>query len=97
MLVQDRTAAWDVSQDIWLGAIGGLARLRRVGDFSAWLYRIAHNKAVSYLRKKHRLNEQEEAHLLEHLQREGENPREFLEGKDYLFFVGPPRADTTAA
>ncbi len=36
-----------------------------------------------------RLSEDEEAQLLEHLQREGENPRGFFENKDYLFYVGP--------
>ncbi len=60
-MVRDRTAAWDLSQEVWLGVIAGLGKLRRVENFSAWLYRIAHNKAVSYLRKKHQLDEHEEA------------------------------------
>ena len=59
-LVQDRTMAWDLSQEVWLAVIAGLGKLRRVQNFSTWVYRIAHNKAVSYLRKKHRLNEQEQ-------------------------------------
>ncbi len=36
-----------------------------------------------------RLSEDEEAQLLEHLHKEGENPRGFFEHKDYLFYVGP--------
>jgi len=59
-VVEDRTAAWDVSQEVWLSAISGLSKLRRVKSFSAWLYRMAHNKAISYLRKKGRLVRQEQ-------------------------------------
>lgn len=36
-----------------------------------------------------RLSEDEEAALLRYLQEEGQNPREFLETKDYLMYVGP--------
>ena len=39
-----------------------------------------------------RLSEDEEAQLLEHLHKEGENPRDFFEGKDFLFYVGPATA-----
>jgi len=39
-----------------------------------------------------RLSEDEEAQLLEHLHKEGESPRDFLEGKDFLFYVGPTAA-----
>ncbi len=36
-----------------------------------------------------RLTEDEEAQLLEHLRKECTGAREFLEGKDFLFYVGP--------
>jgi len=51
-MVEDRSAVWDVSQEVWLATVRGLARLKRTENFTAWLYSIAHNKAVSYLRKK---------------------------------------------
>ncbi len=60
-VLQDRDAAWDVSQDVWLGAITGLGRREPVRNFSAWLYRIAHNKVISHLRKKGRLDKHQEA------------------------------------
>jgi len=60
-MLQDENAAWDVSQDVWLGAIPGLDRARPIQNFPAWIYRVAHNKAISYLRKKDRLNKREAA------------------------------------
>lgn len=56
-LVQEEEAAWDVSQDVWLAGITGLGKRVPPRNFSAWLYRMAHNKAVSYLRRKGRLKE----------------------------------------
>lgn len=60
-MLQDKDAAWDVSQEVWLGAITGLGKREPVRNFSAWLYRIAHNKAISHLRRKGRLKRHEEA------------------------------------
>jgi len=57
--LQDRDAAWDVSQETWLAAIQGLGKRRLVQNFAAWLYGIAHNKAISHLRKKGRLDRHE--------------------------------------
>ncbi|MHC4400721.1 MAG: RNA polymerase sigma factor [Planctomycetota bacterium] len=59
--LQDENAAWDVCQDVWLGAISALDGARPIQDFPAWIYRVAHNKAISYLRKKGRLNDREAA------------------------------------
>lgn len=44
-----------------------------------------------------RLSEDEEAQLLEHLHKEGESPRSFLENKDYIFYVGPANGSRSAA
>ena len=60
-LLGDPDAVWDVSQDVWLAAIAGLGKSRSIHNFPAWLYGIAHNKAVSHLRRKRRLDNHEEA------------------------------------
>ena len=50
-LVGDTEAAWDVTQQTWLGIIRGLRKLRDPADFRAWAYRITTNKAIDWTRK----------------------------------------------
>ena len=59
-MLGDDEAAWDVSQEVWMGAISGLGKRKRIENFAGWIYRVAHNKAISHLRKKKRLKEREE-------------------------------------
>src|SRR5262249_21906503 len=42
----------DLSQDVFLKAYQNLPKLDDAAKFSSWLFRIAHNEAVSQLRKK---------------------------------------------
>ena len=58
-MLQEENAAWDVSQDVWLAAVTGLDKVKPIQNFPAWLCRVAHNKAISYLRKKGQLNQRE--------------------------------------
>lgn len=44
--------AMDVSQDTFLKAYQNLVRLDDAGRFGPWLYRIAHNEAISHLRRR---------------------------------------------
>jgi len=46
-----RSAAEDVVQDVWLTVLRKLGSLEEPLAFRTWLYRIAHNRAVSRLRK----------------------------------------------
>ena len=50
-LVGDREDALDLSQEAFLKAYQGLARLEDPGRFAPWLFRIAHNEAFSLLRR----------------------------------------------
>jgi len=50
-LVGDTEAAWDITQQTWLGIIRGLRKLRDPADFKAWAYRITTNKAVDWITK----------------------------------------------
>jgi RNA polymerase sigma-70 factor (ECF subfamily) len=50
-LTDDPDAAWDVTQQTWLGIVKGLRRLNDPARFRAWAYRITTNQAMDWLRK----------------------------------------------
>ena len=53
--IGDRTEAEDITQQVFLSAVKSISSFKyRGAPFSAWLYRIAHNRIVDYLRKKKR-------------------------------------------
>lgn len=54
MVLGDADAAWDVSQEVWAAVVKALRRPRKIRCFPSWLYRTAHNRCVSHLRKKGR-------------------------------------------
>jgi len=52
--IGDRTEAEDMTQQVFLSAFKSISsyKYRKGTPFSSWLYRIAHNQIVDYLRKK---------------------------------------------
>ncbi len=51
--IGERTEAEDMTQQVFLNAFKSISSFKWKGTpFSAWLYRIAHNQIVDYLRKK---------------------------------------------
>jgi len=51
--IGDRTEAEDMTQQVFLNALKSISSYKFRGmPFSSWLYRIAHNQVVDYLRKK---------------------------------------------
>jgi len=50
-MVGDYEAALDLKQEIFIKVYGSLARYRSEFKFSTWIYKIAHNCAVDYLRR----------------------------------------------
>jgi RNA polymerase sigma-70 factor, ECF subfamily len=50
-LTSNRDAAWDVTQDSWLGIIKGLRKLHDPASFKAWAYKITTNKSIDWIRK----------------------------------------------
>ena len=52
--VHDRETAKDLCQDIFLKAFQGLPRFRRDSTFYSWIYQIAVNCSVDFLRKRNR-------------------------------------------
>lgn len=51
-LVGDTEAAWDVTQQSWLGIIKGLRKLQDPANFKAWAYRIATNTSVDWIKRR---------------------------------------------
>jgi RNA polymerase sigma-70 factor (ECF subfamily) len=53
--IGNETEAEDMTQQVFLNALQSISSFRWKGvPFSAWLFRIAHNQVVDYLRKKTR-------------------------------------------
>ena len=51
--IGERTEAEDITQQVFLSALKSISSFKYKGvPFSAWLYRIAHNQIVDYLRKR---------------------------------------------
>ncbi len=50
-LTADEQAAWDVTQQSWLGIIKGLRKLQEPESFRAWAYKITTNKSIDWIRK----------------------------------------------
>ena len=50
-MVGDYDAALDLTQEIFIKVYASLARYRPEFKFSTWIYKIAHNAAIDYLRR----------------------------------------------
>lgn len=51
-MIQNEAEAWDLAQEAFIKAWRALPRFKLDSSFYTWLYRIAHNVAYDYLRKK---------------------------------------------
>jgi RNA polymerase sigma-70 factor (ECF subfamily) len=51
-LVNDREQSRDILQEIWLEVFRALTKLESPRAFRVWLYRIAHNRAMTHLRRR---------------------------------------------
>ncbi len=70
--IGNETEAEDVTQQVFLNALQSISSFKWKGiPFSAWLFRIAHNQVVDYLRKK---TKHATASLNESLASSGSNP-----------------------
>ena len=50
-LTGDTQAAWDITQQTWLGIIKGLRKLHDPASFKAWAYGITTNKSIDWIKK----------------------------------------------
>jgi len=51
-LTYNKEAAWDITQETWLGIIKGLKRLHDPANFKAWAYKITTNKSIDWIKNK---------------------------------------------
>jgi len=73
----DRTEAEDMPQQVFLSALQSISSFQWKGvPFTAWLFRIAHNQAIDYLRKK---SKQPATMLNESLASGGDDPELMVE------------------
>ena len=56
-LTGDSEAAWDITQESWLGIIKGLRKLQDPANFKAWAYRITTNKSIDWMKKQKAVNQ----------------------------------------
>jgi len=87
-LTGNQTDALDLMQEVFLGVYRNLHRFRGDSQFTTWLFRIAHNKAVDMSRRKYMVTslsslaeqEQSEDDVLDHIAPEGveQDPQNLL-------------------
>jgi len=53
-LVDEEQDAWQILQDTWVKVLSGIKKLREPKKLPSWLYKIARNTALGYLRKKYK-------------------------------------------
>jgi RNA polymerase sigma-70 factor (ECF subfamily) len=70
-LTGEREAAWDITQQTWLGIIKGLRKLEDAANFRAWVYRITTNKSIDWIRKNRRLRQINVEEIEDHQKQEG--------------------------
>ncbi len=51
LLTRNSDAAWDITQDSWLGIIKAIRKLHDPARFRPWAYKIVTNKASDWIRK----------------------------------------------
>ena len=83
-LTGDSEAAWDITQDSWLGIIKGLRKLHDPAKFKAWAYRITTNKSIDWIRKTKAVKQIsiEEVQDHHHKERKDTGVKELLEKLD---------------
>lgn len=77
----DHEAAWDITQESWIGIIKGLRKLHDPARFRAWAYSITTNKTRDWLKKRGALQEIgiEEIHTYQQKEKKGTGVIELLE------------------
>ena len=83
-LVGNADAAWDVTQQSWLGIIKCLNKLHDPESFKAWAYKITTNKSIDWARKNKTAERVDIEEYRRHQQKEVKNVgiEEFLQRLD---------------
>ncbi len=83
-LTGDSEAAWDITQESWLGIIKGLRKLHDPARFRAWAYRIVTNKVNDWIRRNRKVKEVglDEIHEQQYTEKKDIGVKELLERLD---------------
>ncbi len=83
-LTGDSEAAWDITQDSWLGIIRGISRLNDPVRFRSWAYRIVTNKSRDWIKRNKAAKPTDIGQLDDHPRKEKKDTgiRELLERLD---------------
>lgn len=85
-MVKDKEAAEDISQEVFIAVYNKLYTYKNTYKFSNWLYQIARNKAIDYIRKYRRVYESniEEILNIESRDESPEQAAEYSETKNMI-------------
>jgi RNA polymerase sigma-70 factor, ECF subfamily len=75
-LTGDAEAAWDVTQETWLGIMCGIGRLEDPARFPDWAFRIVTHKAGDWLRQRKKTRQPSEEELKDRQGDDGSQRRE---------------------
>ena len=80
-LTGDTEAAWDITQDSWLGILKGLRKLHDPARFRPWAYRIVTNKVNDWIRRNRKLRKIgiDEIHEQQYTEKKETGLKELLE------------------
>ncbi|OHB82867.1 MAG: hypothetical protein A2Z38_05400 [Planctomycetes bacterium RBG_19FT_COMBO_48_8] len=83
-LTGNSEAAWDITQESWLGIIKGLRKLHDPANFRAWAYRITTNKSIDWIRKNRAVKKIsiEDIHEQQYTEKKDVGVKELLEKLD---------------
>lgn len=86
-LVQDWHQSHDILQQVWLDVFRTLGKLRSPSAFRVWLYRIAHNRAVTCIRRQRMNSDARELLALNANETEHWSELDLLENADLVHFA----------
>ena len=86
-LVQDWHQSRDILQQVWLDVFRMLGKLQSPNAFRVWLYRIAHHRAVTHIRRQRVESDAREQLALEAVDSEDWNDLDLLENADMVHYA----------
>jgi RNA polymerase sigma-70 factor (ECF subfamily) len=82
-LVQDWHQARDILQQVWLDVFRRLGKLQSPAAFRVWLYRIAHDRVVTFIRRQRIESNARELLAMDAVETEQWNDLDLLENADH--------------
>jgi RNA polymerase sigma-70 factor (ECF subfamily) len=86
-LVHDSHQSLDILQQVWLDVFRTLGKLQSPGAFRVWLYRIAHDRVVTYIRRQIADSDAHEQIAVDAIETEHWNDLDLLENAELVHFA----------